>query len=59
MHRLEQGRKLKASVRAAETSEQTVHRLEQARKHQASVRAAETSEQTVPLTRVLNFSAIH
>ena len=59
MHRQKLVRKHKASVRAAETSEQTVHRLEQARKRQASVRASETSKQTVPPPRVLHFSAIH
>ena len=37
----------KASMRASETSEQTVHRREEDRNHKASMRASETSEQTV------------
>ena len=44
---LQQNTEHMASMRASETSEQTVHRREKDRNHKASMRASETSEQTV------------
>ena len=47
MQRREKDKACKASVRATESSEQTLQRREKAKAHKASVRATESSEQTV------------
>ena len=55
MHRQQQNKKHTESMRASETSEQTVHRQQQNKKHMASMRATKKASSVSVEQAIMSF----